>query len=101
LIFACHKNVWQSLIFYRFINNRKNKYISKRIIAEWVLYKSEIPLNKVLLETGGFSICNTKCLENVIGTYLSFLSHKGIIRYEVSAYRVNIASYRAAANYVN
>lgn len=101
LIFACDKNIWQAYIFYRFINNKKNSYLSARNISKWIIHSSNIPLNIELLKSNLFIYTDPTKLESVIKKYLEFLSSNGIIYFDFRAYRVKIDSFIAAENKVN
>ncbi len=100
IVFACDKNIWQASIFYKFINNRKNTYLSARAISHWIVHSSYIPLNRDLLKNSCLidSYDQLK-LETVIDSYLRFLCTKGVIYFDSRSYRVKIDSFRAAVNY--
>lgn len=101
LIFACDKNIWQASIFNSFISNKKNRYLSARSISRWIIYSSNIPLNKELLKSNNlFTYTDQSKLENVVNKYLGFLCSNGIIYFDFRAYRVKIDSFRAAANII-
>lgn len=102
LIFDCDKNIWQASIFNSFISNKKNRYLSARSISRWIIYSSNIPLNKELFKNNNlFPYTDPSKLESVVNKYLGFLCENGIIYFDFRAYRVKIDSFRAAANHVN
>lgn len=102
MIFACDKNIWQASIFYKFINNKKYRYLSSKRIANWIIHSSNIPLNTDLLKSEYLiNYIDSRKLEMIIDKYLKFLCSKGVIYFDYRAYKVRIDSFRAAANLKN
>lgn len=95
IVFACHKNIWQAAIFDKFISNKKHRYLSKGIIARWILNDSKIPLNKPCL-TSDVLVKDISILENIVQRYLSVLVSKGIVELNLKVYKFKIDSYRSA-----
>lgn len=89
IVFACHKNIWQAAIYHKFIRNNKNRYLSIRTIAKWILNESRIPINNCFIYSS-FGIEETSYLERIVKVYLSNLSRKGIVRFEINRYIVAI-----------
>lgn len=91
-IFNCDRRIWQTLIFYKFVYNRKEDqfgqiYISFNKISEWIKkYQKDFSINwefsyKIELNDKVYNL-----LRDVVLDYLFYLRELGFIEYEFSAF---------------
>lgn len=79
-VFMCHRMVWQSELYYKFIENRKEKIIECVKIISWIRNYSQLKLNKDLLYAYKNKCTNIPTLTDVVYDYLQCLNELGIIR---------------------
>lgn len=91
-IFNCDRRIWQTLIFYKFVYNRKEDdfeqiYISFNKISEWIKkYQKDFSINWEFSYKTEVNDKVYNLLRDVVLDYLFYLRELGFIEYEFSAF---------------
>lgn len=80
IAFKCHRYIWQSMIYDKFINNRKGKSIRCVKVISWITKYKGLPYEYDLKYNDKSNYINLSDLTDVVFGYLKELSELGILR---------------------
>lgn len=80
IAFKCHRYIWQSMIYDKFINNRKGKSIRYVKVISWITKHKGLPFEYDFKYIDKSNYINLSDLREVVFGYLKELSELGILR---------------------
>lgn len=80
IAFKCHRYIWQSMIYDKFINNRKGKSIRCVKVISWITKHKGLPFEYDFKYIDKSNYINLSDLTDVVFGYLKELSELGILR---------------------